>query len=122
MTYRVYSGPRGSQSISPLEKDRHLFKEFSVLDEAMSWARHINDSGRVALLIEGDDGTRLTKQQIVTALKNPRGHRVAPRRGVRPSVYLRMARVALKSSQVARGRRFRAAARDRYIRPAGAHD
>jgi len=71
MTYRVYSGPRGSQSISPLEKDRHLFKEFSVLDEAMNWARHINDSGRVALLIEGDDGTRLTKQQIVTALKNP---------------------------------------------------
>jgi hypothetical protein len=71
MTYRVYSGPRGSQSISPLEKDRHLFKEFAVLDEAMNWARHINDSGRVALLIEGDDGTRLTKQQIVNALKNP---------------------------------------------------
>jgi hypothetical protein len=37
----------------------------------MSWARHINQGGRVALLIEGDDGTRLTKQQIVTALKNP---------------------------------------------------
>ena len=71
MTYRVYSGPRGSQSISPIDKDRHLFKEFSLLDEAMGWARHINDSGRVALLIEGDDGTRLTKQQIVTALKNP---------------------------------------------------
>jgi hypothetical protein len=71
MTYRVYSGPRGSQSISPLEKDRHLYKEFSVLDEAMSWARHINENGRVALLIEGDDGTRLTKQQIVAALKNP---------------------------------------------------
>ncbi len=71
MTYRVYSGPRGSQSISPLEKDRHLYKEFSMLDEAMSWARHINNGGRVALLIEGDDGTRLTKQQIVAALKNP---------------------------------------------------
>lgn len=71
MTYRVYSGPRGSESISPLEKDRHLYKEFSSLDEAMSWAGHINKSGRVALLIEGDDGTRLTKQQIVTALKNP---------------------------------------------------
>ncbi len=71
MTYRVYSGPRGSQSISPLEKDRHLFKEFATLDEAMNWARHVNDSGRVALLIEGDDGTRLTKQQIVAALKSP---------------------------------------------------
>ncbi len=68
MTYRVYSGPRGSQSISPVEKDRHLYKEFGLLDEAIGWARHINDGGRVALLIEGDDGTRLTKQQIVAAL------------------------------------------------------
>jgi len=71
MTYKVYSGPRGSESISPLDKDKHLFKEFGSLDEAMSWARHLNNGGRVALLIEGDDGTRLTKQQIVTALKNP---------------------------------------------------
>ena len=71
MTYRVYSGPRGSQPISPLEKDRHLYKGFDALDEAMNWAGHINKSGRVALLIEGDDGTRLTRQQIATALKNP---------------------------------------------------
>ena len=71
MTYRVYSGPRGSQSISPVEKDRHLFKELGGLDEAMSWARHVNAGGRVALLIEGDDGTRLTRQQIVTALQSP---------------------------------------------------
>jgi len=71
MTYRVYSGPRGSQSISPLDKDKHLFKEFGSLDDAMSWARHLNKGGRVALLLEGDDGTRLTRQQIATALKNP---------------------------------------------------
>ena len=56
MTYRVYSGPRGSESISPREKDRHLFKEFGLLDEAMSWARHVNESGRVTLLIEGETG------------------------------------------------------------------
>jgi hypothetical protein len=71
MTYRVYSGPRGSESISPLEKDRHLFKEFGMLDEAMSWARHVNNHGRVALLVEGDDGTHLTKHEIVSALKHP---------------------------------------------------
>jgi hypothetical protein len=71
MTYRVYSGPRGSQAISPLEKDRHLFKEFAMLDEALGWARHVNDSGRVTLLIEGDDGTRLTKQQIAATLTHP---------------------------------------------------
>jgi len=76
MTYRVYSGPRGSESISPLEKDRHLFKVFSLLDEAMSWARHLNGSGRVTLLIEGDDGTRLNKQQVAAALcmPEPEGH------------------------------------------------
>jgi hypothetical protein len=72
MTYRVYSGPRGSQPISVLEKGHHLYKEFNTLDEAMNWARHINDRGRVALLIEGDDGTRLTKQQIVADLTSPR--------------------------------------------------
>jgi hypothetical protein len=71
MTYRVYSGPRGSESMSSLDKESYLYKEFNLLDEAMSWARHINDGGRVALLIEGDDGTRLTKQQIVTALRSP---------------------------------------------------
>jgi len=70
MTYRVYSGPRGSQSISPMEKDRYLYKEFNLLDEAMSWARHVNNGGRVVLLIEGDDGTRLTKQEIVAALNH----------------------------------------------------
>ena len=76
MSYRVYSGPRGSESISPLEKDRHLFKEFSLLDEAMSWAHHVNGSGRVTLLIEGDDGTRLNKQQVAAALRmpEPEGH------------------------------------------------
>ncbi len=71
MTYRVYSGPRGSQSVSSGEKDRQLFKEFSLLDEAMMWARYTNNRGRVALLIEGDDGTRLDKLQIVAALNHP---------------------------------------------------
>jgi hypothetical protein len=34
----------------------------------MGWARHVNDGGRTALLIEGDDGTHLTKMEIVAAL------------------------------------------------------
>jgi hypothetical protein len=71
MTYRVYSGPRGAKAISPLERDHQLYKEFNLLDEAMSWARHVNKRGRVALLIEGDDGTRLTKLEIASALKSP---------------------------------------------------
>ena len=70
MTYRVYSGPHGSKAIDPLEKDRMLFKEFSSLDEAMSWAGHVNRSGLTTLLIEGDDGTHLGKQEVVAALRH----------------------------------------------------
>ena len=68
MRYRVYSGPRGASAPAALERDRMLFKEFSSLDEAMGWAGHINDRGLTALLIEGDDGTRLVKQEIAAAL------------------------------------------------------
>jgi hypothetical protein len=68
LSYRVYSGPRGADAISPLEKDRMLFKEFESLDQALSWARHVNDSGRTTLLIEGDDGTHLTRPEIASAL------------------------------------------------------
>jgi hypothetical protein len=70
MTYRVYSGPRGAETISAVEKDRMIYKEFPVLDEALAWARHVNDSGRVALLIEGDDGTCLKKSDIATTLRH----------------------------------------------------
>jgi hypothetical protein len=68
MTYRAYSGPPGSEAISPLTKDRLLYKEFDRLDDAMAWARHVNADGRVALLIEGDDGTNLGRREIASAL------------------------------------------------------
>jgi hypothetical protein len=68
MRYRVYSGPRGSAAISPLDRERMLFKEFDTLDAALGWGRHLAASGRVPLLIEGDDGTRLDKQDIAAAL------------------------------------------------------
>ena len=71
MRYRVYVGPPGSEAISPLEKDQFLFKEFTTLDEAFSWARHVNKSGRVTLAIDGDDGTLLNKREIAAALQTP---------------------------------------------------
>jgi hypothetical protein len=71
MSYRVYSGPHGTAALSPLEKDRMLYKEFASLDEAMGWARHVNNGGRTALLIEGDDGTHLSKTDIAAALTHP---------------------------------------------------
>ena len=70
MRYRVYSGPRGSAAISPLDKDRLPFKEYATLDEALQWARHVNSHGGVVLLIEGDDGTAMTKTEVAVALRH----------------------------------------------------
>lgn len=70
MTYRVYSGPPGSDRVPPLEKERWLYKEFGLLDDALGWSRHVNDSGRVALLIEGDDGSQLNKREISAVLRH----------------------------------------------------
>jgi hypothetical protein len=68
MPFRVYRGPHGSETTSPLDKGALLFKQFDRLDQALSWAKHINASGRVALFIEGDDGTSLDKRDIANAL------------------------------------------------------
>ncbi len=74
--YRVYSGPRGSTIASPLDKERLLFKELDTIDAALNWARHLSASGRAALLIEGDDGTRLDKEDLVVAIAHA-GHPAA---------------------------------------------
>jgi hypothetical protein len=68
MAYRVFSGPKGTADISPFTKQQMLFKEFNSVDEALWWARHLRQSGRVALLIEGDDGTHLDRREIGEAL------------------------------------------------------
>jgi len=69
--YRAYSGPRGSQKISAMEKKKMLYKEFASLDDALAWARHVNSSGRVMLLIESDDGgTSMSREEIVAALRH----------------------------------------------------
>ena len=69
MAFRVYSGPEGAEDFSPLDKSQMLFKEFAALDEAISWAHHLEKGGRVPLLIEGDDGTRMDRRGIIDALR-----------------------------------------------------
>ncbi|MBX6329506.1 MAG: hypothetical protein IRY89_13125 [Pseudolabrys sp.] len=69
MRYRVYSGPKGSEDVAAFAKSRMLFKEFSALDDALSWARRLEHDGRTPLLIEGDDGTRLDRRAIADALR-----------------------------------------------------
>jgi hypothetical protein len=68
MTFKVYSGPTGTDAISPLGRDRMLFKEFPNFDEALSWASHVKDTGRVAVLIEDETGRTLDKREIAAAL------------------------------------------------------
>ena len=68
MSYRVYSGPKGSGEMKPFAKEQMLFKEFAALDDALAWSRHVGQSGRVPLLIEGDDGTRMERRAIGDAL------------------------------------------------------
>ena len=70
MTFKVYSGPPGADMVSPFDKDRLLYKEFPSLDEALSWAGHIKETGRVAMLIEDEAGTRLDKREIAVALSH----------------------------------------------------
>jgi hypothetical protein len=70
MRFRVYSGPRGSAAPSALDKERMLFKECESLDAALGWARHLAVGDRVALLLEGDDGTWLEKEEIAAALRH----------------------------------------------------
>ena len=79
MGYRVYSGPHGTSVPKALERDHMLFKEFCSLDAAMSWAGHVNDTGLTALLVEGDDGTHLEKQEITAALRHRETERGAGR-------------------------------------------
>ena len=70
MQFRVYSGPRGSEDIRPVERGKMLFKQFASLDEAVGWAHHLDRSGHVALLIDGDDGTSLGRQEIAALLRH----------------------------------------------------
>ena len=77
MRYRVYVGPRGAEALAPLQKDQFLFKEFTTLDDALAWARHVDRSGRVTLAIDGDDGTDLGKREVAAALAHGEDVRAA---------------------------------------------
>jgi len=69
MRYRGYSGPKGAGDVSPIAKEQIPFKEFTALDEALAWARDVEQGGHVPLLIEGDDGTKMDRRAIVNALR-----------------------------------------------------
>ena len=68
--YRAYYGPAGCGPLSPLNKDRHPFREFPQLDEALLWARSVKRKGTSVLSIEGNDGTQLSRSEIAVALRD----------------------------------------------------
>jgi hypothetical protein len=68
MTFKVYSGPAGTDAVAPIHKDRMLFKEFPAFDDALSWASHIRDTGRIPVLIEDETGRTFDKRAIAAAL------------------------------------------------------
>lgn len=70
MQYRVYSGPRGAEEVRAIDKDKMLYKQFATLDDAVGWAHHLDRTGHTALLIEGDDGTSLTRREIAALLRH----------------------------------------------------
>jgi hypothetical protein len=45
-----------------------LFKEFPSFDDALSWASHIQETGRVAVLIEDQSGRTFDKREIAAEL------------------------------------------------------
>jgi hypothetical protein len=62
--YRVYSGPPGIKKLSSEEKARCLYEEFGFIDEALDFAAQVTRKGRVAVLIEGDNGIEINFSEI----------------------------------------------------------
>jgi hypothetical protein len=67
MVYRAYYGAAGAGQVTPLEKGRRPFQEFSDLDQALAWAERAAAKGTTVLAIDGDDGTQLTKSEIASS-------------------------------------------------------
>jgi hypothetical protein len=78
MAYRVYSGERGAGAMSPRDKSRMSYTEFEFADDALMWAQRLREHGRVALLVIGDDGTQLGKQEIADAINAATGRKENP--------------------------------------------
>lgn len=67
MSYRLYPGPAGAEDLKTSDRSA-LYKEFRLFDDAIQFARGLQRRGRVALLLEGDDGTRMNRREIAAAV------------------------------------------------------
>jgi hypothetical protein len=76
--YRAYYGVAGSGPLQPLDKYQWPFREFSSLDEALSWAGCVAARGTAVLAIDGDDGTKLSQGDIALGILRHRNVRDNP--------------------------------------------
>jgi hypothetical protein len=68
MSYRLYLGPAGAEDLRA-SGGGALYKEFGLFDDALQFARSLRRKDRVALLLEGDDGTRMNRREIAAAVE-----------------------------------------------------
>ena len=67
--YRAYYGAAGCGPVPPLEKGRWPFREFTNLDDALFWAREAIKRGTTVTMIQGDDGTWLSRNEIASSVR-----------------------------------------------------
>ena len=69
MRYRVYSGPKGSGEVGPWRRTTCCSRNSPGSTTRWPGRATSERNGRVPLLIEGDDGTRMNKRAIADALR-----------------------------------------------------
>ena len=67
MSSRLYLGPATADDLKPSERSGVLSTELRLLAAAIQLSRHPERKDRVALLLEGDDGTRRNRRWIAQA-------------------------------------------------------
>ena len=66
MPFRVYSGPKGAEDVSAIDKEQMLFKELGSLDDALLWARHVERTGASRCLSKVTTGRAWTAVPLPT--------------------------------------------------------
>jgi hypothetical protein len=78
MSYRLWFGLAQTESDYRAMKPQWRPKTLDSMHDALWWAMGCNDRGEeIAWEIEGDDGSRLNRQQIADAVRSQSAHLIA---------------------------------------------
>ena len=78
MNYKVLCSPTISESEFAAIKTRIFPRIYDDRDDALAWCRDVTRTGNIAWSIEGDDGSYLTRWQIIEEIKK-RAHELTGR-------------------------------------------